>query len=426
MAPPWCYDADTRMPLSSLTQALVRLGSRYGMDFVYLATGGFWITARHIVISLLLLISGVAFANLLPPETYGTYQYVLAAAALLAIPALGGLNQSISQAVAAGKEETVYPAQRMKFLFGLIGSGAALIGTTYYYFQGNMVLASCFALVAVFMPFAESYLLYVALPSGRKDFRRGGIYQAALQALVTCGSLAALLITDNVIILVALYMGLSTLGRMVAWKLVTGGKNPPTGGTDEAMLSFGKHMSIMNALATAAQYADRVLLFQLIGGAQVALYTVSLAIPEQIKGLFKNTFELLLPRYASYDPNTIKRSIWKKFWLMSLGLLVVSALYIAIAPFLIGFLFPLYPEAVLYSQLFVLSELTIATGVFTTALQALHKTKELYAVHVASALSQLLCAAVGIFFFGVIGAIVARMASRLFSSVLTIVLYERS
>ncbi len=46
-------------------------------DMIYLVKGGFWLTLGQIISSVSSLLLVIAFANLLPKETYGIYKYFL-------------------------------------------------------------------------------------------------------------------------------------------------------------------------------------------------------------------------------------------------------------------------------------------------------------------------------------------------------------
>ncbi len=125
-------------------------------DMIYLAKGGFWLTLGQGVSSVSSFLLAIAFANLLPKETYGTYKYIMSIVSLLAIPTLAGMNTAIIQAVARGYEGSVMPAFKTKVKWGLLGGLASLILTGYYYFQGNNTLAISFLITAVFVPFMDS------------------------------------------------------------------------------------------------------------------------------------------------------------------------------------------------------------------------------------------------------------------------------
>lgn len=401
-----------------------RLEHYLKVDIAYLASGGFWITLGQVVSSGASFILALAFANLLLPEQYGVYRYVLAAAALLAIPTLSGINAALTQAVAAGKEETLFVSWKVKFWFGLLGSLASLGASAYYLLNDNTVLSASFLVVALFLPFMEAYSLYTSFLTGRKDFRSNSVIHALIQIVAAAGVIGVLFITKNVVFLVLAYFAFWTLGRMAAWYFVRAALPPPQGGTDPRTIGYGKHMSTMGILGTVSQYIDRVVLFQYLGGAEVALYSIGIAMPEQIRALCKGAFELLLPRFSTQTSDSIRAGIWRKFWLMTAGLIAFTLAYVALAPYLFAIFFPLYESAVWYSQIFALSLVTLSAGVFTTALQARHETRKLYVINTLGPIIQIAMILAGIFYFGIIGAFVFRVIARFITAGITMLLYE--
>src|SRR3989338_4699467 len=53
------------------------IGRIFKFDAVYLARGGSWMTLSFVVGTLCSIVTMIAFGNLLPKETYGTYSYLL-------------------------------------------------------------------------------------------------------------------------------------------------------------------------------------------------------------------------------------------------------------------------------------------------------------------------------------------------------------
>jgi O-antigen/teichoic acid export membrane protein len=73
-------------------------------DMVYLAKGGGWLSIGQVVEKLSALGLAIAFANLIPQETYGTYKYIISLGGIIAIFTLSGLRTAVTQAVARGYE----------------------------------------------------------------------------------------------------------------------------------------------------------------------------------------------------------------------------------------------------------------------------------------------------------------------------------
>ena len=96
------------MKIKNRIYRLLRRSERHTKtDMVYLASGGFWLTVGQIISSAATFGLAIAFANLLPKETYGTYKFVLSIAGILTIFTLPGMVTSLTQAVARNFEGSV-------------------------------------------------------------------------------------------------------------------------------------------------------------------------------------------------------------------------------------------------------------------------------------------------------------------------------
>ena len=395
-------------------------------DVRYFIRGLSWLTFGQVVSSGATFIAALAFANLLAPETYGTYRYILAAYAVLAVPALGGINNALVQAVASRKEGGISDAFSTKLQFGLLGSLAAIAGSIYYLVQGNTVLSACFAIIAVTIPVMETFGLFDSILQGRQDFKRSVVIDSLLQVAVVVGIVSVVFFTQSPIAVVAAYFVLWSAGRAAAWWYVR--TVLPKGGTDPdpRTIPFGWHLSLMGAGATVAQYVDQILLFQHVGSAELALYSIAVAIPEQFKNSFRNVFSLLLPRYSQQSDTSIRATIWHKAMLFSLVTVCMSIGYIVLIPWALPLFFPKYVGSIFYSQLFSLTFITAVSGIFLTALQAGHRTKQLYVYNVLHPLIQIVLAVIGVLTAGVLGALLSRLATRTIMCVVAIVLYHRA
>ncbi len=181
---------------------------------------------------------------------------------------------------------------------------------------------------------------------------------------------------------------------------------------DQKVTSYAKHLSIMNILSTIADKADSVILFQLLGPAQLAVYSFAIAIPEQIKALIKGIEPLSMPKFSQRPLEEIKKTIWRRMFYLFLGLLAIVAVYIIFAPLIFELFFPKYLESVKLSQIYSLSLIFSFAAPILSIFQAQQKTKELYIVYNVSSLTLIISLLVGVYFYGLIGAIVAWIIYR--------------
>ncbi|HEX9608834.1 MAG TPA: oligosaccharide flippase family protein, partial [Candidatus Paceibacterota bacterium] len=84
---------------------VLRKSERYTKtDMVYLTKGGIWLSISQGVAMVTGLLVAIAFANLLTPETFGTYKFVLSLAGIIGAFSLTGMSTALIRSVANGQE----------------------------------------------------------------------------------------------------------------------------------------------------------------------------------------------------------------------------------------------------------------------------------------------------------------------------------
>lgn len=403
---------------------LLRWSERYTKtDMVYLATGGFWIGLGQIASSLSALLLAVAFANLLPADVYGTYKYALSLASMFAIFTLPGSATALARAVAQGSDGNLRAATRERVLFSLLGVACALVLALYYFLAGNYLHAAVGVIIACALPIFDTFTLYASFLTGKKDFKTQTKYHLIAQATSVLVLLTALFVTDNLLIILCAYFLPLALIRYLFYRN-TAARVPANAPIDKNTFVYGRHLSVMNVLATFAGNIDKFLLWHFLGPVQLAVYTFATAIPEQLKGPLKGMSELALPRFAEKSSDEVARALpafWRKLGIYTLGLFALAAAYVLAAPYIFALLFPLYMDSVPYSQLFALSVPAAANVVPFAALAAQRKTGPQYFLNIVQPLFQTLLFFLMIPYGGIMGAIVAWVAGRWVSFLLTIV-----
>ena len=122
------------------------------IDLRYTVSGGFFLTLTQITSAVGALGLTIAFANLLPVETYGTYRYVLAVYGLLAIASLPGIDTAVLQSVSQGYDSAFKTGVFAKLRWGLLGTLASLCYAGYLYWSGSYIMSSIFVLVGIALP----------------------------------------------------------------------------------------------------------------------------------------------------------------------------------------------------------------------------------------------------------------------------------
>ncbi len=405
---------------------LLDLGQRYlKTDIHYLVQGGSWLTFGRIIASGSAFLLAIAFANLLPPETYGTYRYVLSMFAILSIPALGGINTAVIQAIARGQEGSFFPALKTKIYWGFWGSLGALLYAGYYYVNNNISLTVSFLILAFFLPFMDSFALYDSVLAGKKDFKRSTQYFVASQLTAMIILFVTIFFTDNIYLLLLAYLSSWTLARALCL-YITKRTFRLNDAIDPQTIPYGKHLSFMGIISTVANYVDKLLVFHFIGAAELAAYSIATAPPDQIKSALQSAGVLALPKFSERKKEDIKESVRSKSMIFLLIVLVIIAAYILAAPFVFKIFFPKYLSSIVYSELYALALIGVVSSIPLAALQATSATKDLYKFNIYTSLAQILLLVAGVYWYGLMGAILARILTRIVIALLSLRLFFRS
>jgi len=393
-------------------------------DMIYLAKGGFWLTLGQVVSSGSSFFLAIAFANLLPKETYGVYKYVISILGILSIPTLLGISPAITQAVARGYDGSLIPAVKTKIYWGLLGSLASIILAGYYYLQSNNILAVAFLISSIFLPFMDAFSIYESFLQGKKLFGTFTKFNIISQITAVVLMLGTLFFTKNVLLLLFTYFLSWIIIRFIFFKYslkkINANQNQDTN-----TISYGKHLSLMGIVSTIANGFDKLLIFHYLGAPEVAIYSIAIAPVEQIKGMIRNINFLVLPKFSQKSREEIKNTISRKIILLVIFLLFITIIYISFAPIIFKWIFPIYPESIFLSQLFALSLVTTALFMPYTALQSQIAKKELYLFNFLNPTIQICLLFIGINWGGLVGVIVARILTRFLNFFLVYLLIKQ-
>ena len=410
--------------VNKLSYQFLRKTQKYtGTDNVYLAKGGFWLTLGQFVSAGASLLLAIAFANLLDPVTYGNYKYALSLFGILQIFSLIGMKTAITQAVARGLEGSFYTGFKARLKWALLGSLVGIAAACYYWLRGNETLPIPLLLSAAFLPLMYASRVYVSFLDGKKLFNIRTKYNIVSQIAFAVSIVAALFLTKNLVWLIAVYLVSHTFLNYFFYFL-TKIRFKPNKNEDPKTLNYGKHLSLMGVISQSATYLDKILMFTLVGSSQLAIYAFAIIVPEEVKKILGSISTLAMPKFSPKSREEIKVNIMKKFWKLALLTGVVAILYVLIAPYFYQLLFPQYMESVWYSQIFILSFISIPVSLLGVAFQAKMMKKELYLIKIAPFI-RIGLFAVFIPFYGILGAIMAIIGAELFKLILVLFLFRR-
>lgn len=398
---------------------LLRWSEQYTKtDMVYLTKGGFWLTFAQGGAMVAGFSISLAFANLFPKESFGTYKFILSVAGIMGIFSLTGLSTSIIQSVAQGFGNSLRRGFQinLKWSLGICLGGLALF--IYYYLRGNIILSLSFLLMAMLLPIANSARLYSAYLNGKKNFRLSSFYGTIHNLIPAIALITTLFLTQDLLTIIIVYFSINALAPLFLYYLTLRAYKNENKKDDPKLASYSKHLTVMDIIGQIASNLDKILIFHYLGAVPLAIYAFAVAPVEQLQGGKKILSSLILPKLSEQSFAKLQKSTPRKALLLTVYALVLAGVYILLIPYFYGFFYPQYLDSVLYSQVYSLTLLAVSGTVFNEALQAHKKMKELYLLRLIIPVVQITLFFILLPRFGLMGLIVTHVFIRSFNSFL--------
>jgi O-antigen/teichoic acid export membrane protein len=395
---------------------------KFHIDAPYFLRGGFWLSLSQVITIVAGICVSALFAHMLTEHEYGTYRYLIGIGVFLTSFSLTGFGQSVLQTAAKKYRQFYNETIGIALLYNLGITLASIIGATYYFYKGNDTLALGCIIVALIQPVINTYQNIFPFLQGSRRFRESTVSQTIKTIVVSGASIGAIFITQNILVLLAAYLLSHALTNLVShfyYRPQNSTPTPPDVFTK--YLSYAKNTSLRTIITSIAFRLDTIIIFTWLGATELAIYTIAMLIPEQIKGSVKNMATLIMPKYAQHsDITTLKKTVFKRSIQLFFIFSGIALVYVLAAPFLYTLLFPKYETAIFYSQLTALSFPTMIAVLPYSALKSQLRERELYSYTIQNSILSIILTLLLIWLFGLIGAVMARVASRLLIMILTI------
>ncbi|MFA6416198.1 MAG: oligosaccharide flippase family protein [Candidatus Paceibacterota bacterium] len=410
--------------IKNKTHRLLRWSEKYTKtDMVYLAQGGFWLNLATTIGSFSSLALVYVFGNYLSPEVYGNYRYILSVYGLLTIVTLTGFNAAVTRSVAKDNEGDIIKGLKIQILSSLLGSLMAFTASIYYWLNGNATLSIGLLIIGLVLPLMEPLDMYNSLLNGRKLFKISSLVSIFVQVLVTIILITVVLLGGSIVPLLLAYFISYTALRLFFFIVIKKAyqKNDQT---SPDLMKNGFNFSVINILSNISGQIDKIILFQLVGAKELAMFSFAIAPAEQLKGLFKNLSSLMLPKFSTRNEKELRENLNKKVLVVGATALLISLAYIISAPLLIKIFLPKYTDITLMSQIFSLSLIGVMVIPINSAMNSIPKMKALYVSNILSPVVNILMVLTLIPLFGLWGAILARAFGRIINIIGTYLVFE--
>lgn len=393
-------------------------------DMVYVAKGGFWLSLGYILSVLVSLGLIIAFANLLSPELYGNYKFILSGMGIIGAFSLTGLGSAIIQSTSRGFVNSLARGFRAQIRWStlpiLIGIGVA----GYYYLNDNLLLAGGFLLVGICFPIIQSFSLYEATLVGLRKFKRRTLLNVTQQIINAGALIIALFLTNNVIVLLFVYIGTFLVTSSVFYT-ITQRSLVPAPEQDTKLVSNAIHLTIMKGIVKLATELDKILIFHYLGAVELAMYAFALAPVNKINSLNSVVRNITLPKLAVRDLPTLKQTLPRKIGFVMFGSAVIAIAYYFAAPYLFWWVFPEYVDGIRLTQTFAaFLVFSIPASIMTQTMIAHMKKRSLYIGQILPPVIRIIFVAVLVSQFGMWGAVFALIGSEIVNFITLSVLFK--
>lgn len=391
------------------------ISAKLGLNLKTIFKNSFWVSTESLFSLVLGLLVVYAMANFLDPNIAGQYKYLISLAAIVASFTIAGVTYAVSREAALGNDSFFHYATNKSLRWSLLPISIAILIASYYSYMGNSVYAFSFLLATVFSVMLANFSIYRSYLSGKENFKLISVYANSVLVVSTFFTVITFYTTDNLIYLILGTLGINFLALLIIYYVVR--KSIPNTGIDPQSISkFDEYVysqSMINVISVGATHLDKVILFQLLGPVELAVYTFVTVLPEKVRGLLKTFSNIIFPKFVRRDLSTIQDKIFKESSLFLLFLFSVFVITLMITPFVFSLFLPKYVEYTYLSLVYSLSIFSVLAIVPYAAIQAKNLKKKLYAYEIVNSIVQIAFVVVGILQGGLLGAIVGRLLASL-------------
>jgi len=254
---------------------------------------------------------------------------------------------------------------------------------------------------------------------GKKLFGKNSIYGIISQVAATTILIATLFVTKNIFVILLAYFISWTTMRLIFLVLAVK-KFQNNNIQDPEVVSYGKKLSFIGIIGVVATNIDKVLLFHYLGATELAIYSFATIIPEKIKSAFKNIGVLALPKFSQKREREIQKTILPKIIKFAVLMGIIALVYALVAPLIYKLFFPQYLDSIKLSQLYAISFVVAPFSVITSYFESQKKISHLFQYMTISHIIGIIIIFLGIFFFGMMGAIIGKVAYKILAAILYI------
>ncbi len=332
---------------------LNKLEKRLEMNFRLFMKNFSYMFTNNIITIILALALSVMLARVLSRDVFGQYNFILSIFGLMAILSLPGMNTSITRSCARGFDGSFIVGTKSRVKWGTLGTLVLLFIGIYYYMEGSFLLSFGFMISALFFISYYSFRTFHGFLIAKKRFKRWSVYLSAITIVANITTMIIAYYFRNLLIILFVLFGLTSVMNVIF--LLKTIRERKCDKTDKDTVPYGKHLTIVNIVAMIKSHLDKIIVTFLLGFEAVAIYSVAVIIPRQVKPLWTIISNMIFPdlsKKKKKDAYSAVRSRFKYILLLEIAVIIIGV--IILPPIISYFYSKKYIEAIFYAQLLML------------------------------------------------------------------------
>lgn len=394
---------------------LTSASKRWKFDAHYFAKNSFLVLVGQAVGFVRGIVSGYLVARFFDQAVYGEYQFMLSVMGMLAVLGIPGMATPVARAWSKNEPFDLGIITRHQAIVGSVGSLLLLCAIPFLGMYGKADLWPLFVAAAVVFPIPSIAMVrFGSYTVGKPRFDialRAGIVWSVLS--IVCTALIILFWQSALLVLVV-----ATIVPPVVYLWMGRAFVPPESKDPEdskKIIRFAWKLTFASLPADLTWYVDKLMISHFFGLNQLALFSVALIVPEQVKLFTKQFFPVAFSKQASVVDSRATRRKLTAAVLGGMGVFAAGAAVYAIAsPILMPLLFPQYDatQLTLLTSVAAVTVITNPASLFAQYLEAQGMLRETRIAQWSAAVLFAISLVTLIPTMGLLGAVLARGVFR--------------
>ncbi len=256
-----------------------------------------YLSVAHITVMFIGLISSVIWTRYTSTEIYGKYQLLVSFISIVGVFSIPGFGMSAQLSSAQIKHGNLKLLFRKKVLWSLISSMLLVsIGSYYQFFKDDAQMAYMLYIVSAIYPFYNLHSIWESWINGIGEFKKLSIIQIYFSIFnVSILTIGLIYINNIYLVILLIFAGIGISNIVILKYFLKKIKNIEI---DNDLIHYGYLLSGSMFIPVLLSF-DKLLISEYLSFSDVAIYSVALIFPLQIKVLYGIINRLISPHISS-------------------------------------------------------------------------------------------------------------------------------